>query len=213
MSYYQSAASVGKNYWENSKGYFSKDRATMALLVQELPSVNKVFDTIVSQAFVSKNLLVNEKGEYVMWGEGTRAWSLRKLAEAAYLSVNTVQYALSRLRKLGLIRRVSNKLGTVIQALRFYQYRRHNPNVGLEVPFDKGHTSLTQELDTRVSETDHYRCDLKVNNTKISSSVDVATPISKEKEPLEEIGKPDSAVVAKLLEKFWNSRRRPSVIL
>lgn len=155
-----------KKYWENSQGYISKDRATIGLLAQERHSTRSLFDVIISQAFTRQILVRQEDKTFAMWGEGTRPWGLRELAAAAGMCVNTVQYGLYRLAKIGLIRRVSNKLGTIIQALKFYQYRRKNPNVGVTPLF-------THPGDTRASQNNTYRRDSLVDPKIISKSSNV----------------------------------------
>jgi hypothetical protein len=122
-------------FWENAKGYFSVDRKTQARLVYERPSTQVLFTVLVSQALTHRiwvDLPGRQHGE--IWNEGTRTWGLRGLAVAARMSVATVRRGIARLESMGLIRKVSNKLGTVIQVLRFYQYRRRNSNACDERP-------------------------------------------------------------------------------
>lgn len=159
-----------EDYWKRSKGYISIDRETLALLAGERASVSKVFHTIVSQAFTYKIPVRQADGTFMEWGAGTRPWSLRGLAAACNVAVNTLYHALKRLAKLNLIRRISTTLGSVVQALRFYQYRKDNPNVGKQLAFDNGPTQLTTRVDTRVSKTDNYRCGSTLIDPLISTS-------------------------------------------
>lgn len=157
------------------KGYISKDRETVALLARERFSVRALFDVIVSQAFTTKMAVPQPCGSGVrMWDEGTRYYSLRNLARDAGMSVNTVQYGLKRLKALNLIERISNRLGTVIQALKFWQYRRKNENVERQ-PF------FSHRGDTGRSQTDKYRCLPNDHLSKLTSIVDVPTLETAEK--------------------------------
>lgn len=166
-----SSVTVTKNYWQDTKGYITKDRATVGILSQERFSVDRLLDVLVCQAFTRSIPVRQENGTYMIWGEGSRPWSLRQLASAAGMSVNTVQYGLKRLSRLGLIRRVSNSLGTVVQVVRFYQYRRMNPHVGETPSFDKGHSSFSHQGNTGVQRNDNYRSDPSLLNRSLSNIV------------------------------------------
>lgn len=155
--------------WKDNKGYITKDRATIALLSTERFSTRCLFEVIVSQAFTRPIPVRNEKGLYAIWGPGSRPWSLRQLAETAGMSVTTVRYGLRRLNKIGLIRYVATKLGTIVQALRFWQYKRKNPH--FDPPFEA--EPSTHRGDTHVASSKHYRSDSKLISSKLRSSVDV----------------------------------------
>lgn len=158
--------------WEKAIGYISIDRKTVGTLTNELPSVDRVFHVIVSQAICRKQVIWDREQEVAReWNAGTRCWSVRTLATACNLSINTVRKALKRLVKLELIKSVASKFGTIIQALNFFQYRRKNPNK--EVPFEHG---VTQRVDTRVSKPDHYRINSYKDNRFIPNSIAVSNP-------------------------------------
>lgn len=163
------------NDWENPVGYITKDRQTIALLLNETASVGRLFDVLVSQAFTRTIMVRLPNNTYQEWDPGARPWSLRQLAKTAMLSINTVVKGLRRLVKLGLIRKVSSKLGTVIQALNFFQYRRKNHNIGETPPFSKG--VMPQRGDTRLAKSDHYRIALNKILDKQASIVDVAASV------------------------------------
>lgn len=156
--------------WENSQGYFVNERETLALLIKENCSVGRVFEVVVAQAFTRPHALVDASGLYKIWEPGSRAWSLRQLAATCNLAVNTVVRALKRLERIGLIKRVASKLGTVIQALKFYQYRRKNPNMGETPP------PMTRSGDTGVSTVDHYRSASSKIFNRSEDLVDVRRP-------------------------------------
>lgn len=168
----------GMAAWKDNKGYITLDKVTLKILEPEPANLTKVLITITSNAFTRPIPVRQPDNRWMIWGEGSRPWSLRDLAAKCNMAINTLQKCLYRLQKLGLIRRVSNKLGTVIQAIRFYQYRRMNPHV--DPPFDKGHcaqaTPITHMGDTPMSEINHYRSGIKLDSTKLTSYVDVKPP-------------------------------------
>ncbi len=171
--------------WENSFGYVTIDRETIGILNDERPSVMKLFNTIISQAHTKTVSVREEDNRYRLWGPGTWIQSLRAMAGASGLSVNTVQHALYRLQCLGLIERISNKLGTVVHAKKFYQYRRINPNAGNEMP-ERASTFFKGKIDTRRSLSDNYRRDPKSTYTNLAGSTDPDCP------PMEEFLPPSA---------------------
>lgn len=142
-----------KSTWSDSKGYVVIERKTIALLQNEAPSVGRVFQTLLAQSFIRPIGVRMEDNTYEIWNEGSRPWSQRLLAEAANVSINTLRKALHRLKKIGLIRFVATKLGTVVQVLRFFQYLRRNKNADTGVSASQ----LPRPGDTRSSPNDHYR--------------------------------------------------------
>ncbi len=162
-------------YWQNAQGYVSLDRKTFALFQTERKSVSHLFNTLVMQAFTRSIPVEQLDGTFRIWGEGSRPWSMRKLGDAAGLSVNTVRKALGRLHKLNLIRLVSNKRGTVIQVIEFAQYRKRNPNKDLVPVFDRT-TNLTHQGDTPYPKSDHYRSLSNTTYRSLPNSVTVTKP-------------------------------------
>jgi DNA-binding transcriptional regulator YhcF (GntR family) len=153
---------VRKDYmgsvWSGSKGYYTVEREVEGQLTREIPSVRAVFHVLVSQAFtrpipVFQN--ADRQGPVTMWEAGSRPWGQRGLAEAAGLSVPTIRRAIKRLQQLGLIHYVTSKLGTMIQVLRFWNYRRKNPNLESETVAIK--ESFTQRGITRGEKLFPYR--------------------------------------------------------
>ncbi len=161
--------------WENSFGYITIDRQTIGVLNEERPSVMRLFNTIVCQAHTKTVSVRQEDNKYRLWGPGTWISSLKIMASAAGLSINTVQHGLYRLQCLGLIERISNKLGTVVQAKKFWQYRRMNPHIGNEIPQREG-AFFTRAGDTRKSLSDTYRRDPKLIHTNLAGHSDPDSP-------------------------------------
>lgn len=157
-------------FWAHPKGYFSMERKTMALLAEEAPSVAKLFYVIVSQAhtYCSPIKIAPERNARTqLWEAGSRGWSLRDLAAAAHLSVPTIRRGLQRLRALKLVHWVSGKLGTVIQVLRFFEFRRRNPNADRDAP------ALTRRPGTPREKSFNYKGD-PTSSSKTTESIHVS---------------------------------------
>ena len=157
------------SYWAKPSGYFSMDRKTVALLVNEAPSVSKLFQVITSQAFTRQIGVRQVGGGVQIFGEGSRPWGQYELARAAGLSINTIRRGLWRLSRLKLIRYAASKLGTIVEVLNYFRYKR--PATGVhDQPF------LTPRGDQRRSKVDTYRGVLKKDLKIITSIVDVPPP-------------------------------------
>lgn len=147
-------------------GYFSLDRKTVELLASEAPSVSKLFQTIVSQAFTYRIAIRQIQGGVALYKEGSRPWGQYELARAANLSINTVRRGLWRLSRLKLIDYAASKLGTIVQVLNFFRYRRQATGV-----------DMTRRGDQRVSKIDNYRGDPKRIERSTHDPVVVQPPI------------------------------------
>lgn len=156
--------------WAQPKGYFSMDRRTVAMLNGETPSVSKLFQVIVSQAFSHRIGVRQTCGGVRLYKEGCRPWGQYELARIANLSINTVRRGLWRLSRLGLIEYAASKLGTIIEVLNFFRYKRPATGVHHDSPV------LTRPSDQRLSTVDTYRGVLKKDPTVIQRSVDVPPP-------------------------------------
>jgi hypothetical protein len=165
--------------WDNSSGYFAMERQTQALLIKEHRSVQVLFNVIVSQSFC-RDIAVRlpDQNAVEVWGAGTRPWGLRGLAETANMAINTVRAGLKRLARLGLIRFRANTLGTVVQVLKFFNYRRRNENIDRDQPAQQPKwgppPNVTQSGDTRVSTTAPYRSPSTTSYNILESIVAVA---------------------------------------
>lgn len=161
--------------WKHSKGYYTVERQTLAVLIEERRSVQSLFNVLVSQAFsyrIAVRLpLPNDPVQ--IWNEGSRTWGLRGLSKTARMSVPTLRRALARLCELGFIRKVSNKLGTVVQVLRFFQYKRRNQNADEDRP---ANAQLTHPGFTPVKTTNPYRSSLPILQRSLTSYVAVPQP-------------------------------------
>jgi DNA-binding transcriptional regulator YhcF (GntR family) len=183
------------------------ERRTIALLVHERPSVRSLFDVVASQAFC-KRIWIRSPGQIgvEIWNEGSRPWALRTLAKIAGLSVNTVRYGLMRLAKLGLIRKVANRFGTVVQVLRFFQFKRKNRNADEDLIANQadGAMAMTHRGDTRVSKTDHHR----VLSSTLSRSLEDLVDVPEAFEPLETVVRPGTETGQRVKEMLARITRR-----
>lgn len=170
--------------WENSLGYVTVDRKTIAVLMYENRSVHTLFQAIVSQALINPIWLRQpDSNAGLIYPAGSRPWGQRGLAKTARMSINTLRRGLNRLEKMGLIKKVVNKLGTVIQVLNYDRFRRkHKP------PIDP---PMTPWGDTRVATSDPFKSSL-TQFSNISSYVDVQKP----SESSENWVKPEDTAVA-----------------
>lgn len=157
--------------WKNAKGYFSMDRRTVALLVDEPRSVHVLFHVLVTQAFTYRIAVRDpEQNGVVLYGEGARPWGQRELAAVARMSVNTVRRGLRRLQTLKLLKFATSKLGTIVQILNFFRHRR--PATGVQ--FETGREML-HGGDPRSATIDPYRGVLKKDLKTLTSSISATT--------------------------------------
>lgn len=182
-------------YWKNSKGFYPKERAETGLFRQENKSVAHLYEVIRSQALTRATDVLQLDGSIKFWDPGSRKWSLRMLADAAGLAINTVRTALKRLEALKLIEYASNKLGTVIKALKFWKYDKDvttwkDPLGGLQ-------TISATKIDTRVSTIDTYRSLDKGNSINPNGSCSGNPPAGLGVSILKE-EKPTAEAVAKV---------------
>lgn len=96
------------------------DPKVQQLLTDEFPSVRDVYRNIVTMALSYPSDYLRDDGtahgqRVIVEDPGGRRWGQRVLAEVCKLSLSTIQFALSRLRELGLIfTETSRRWGTYI---------------------------------------------------------------------------------------------------
>lgn len=154
-----------------SIGHFSLERSLVKKLTEEAPSVQVLFYSLVSHSFTYRIAVRKPDNSVEVWGEGSRPWSQRTIAETTKLSINTVRRGLNRLKKLGLIKLAISKLGTVVQIINFYRYRKQGTGVWHTPPFSTGREELTRGSDSRCATSDHYRKSIKEDHKKLTNSI------------------------------------------
>ncbi len=153
-----------EEFWTNPLGSISIERKLQGYMVAHLRPTTQVLLNTLAALAITKPQGVDCGRGFRLVKEGARKYSLRGLAKACNLAVNTIRRGLKELEMAGLVSAISSTLGTVVEILTFKRWKQ-NPTCGVRAQ------SFFKE--PRVSNFDPYRSSPLLDLNSLTSIVDV----------------------------------------